>query len=130
TERQNRYFSESFKRAKVKDIEKNLITIAEICRTYEVRRNSVYKWIYKYSVNRKRGHKQVIELMSDTRKIKNLEARVRELEQIIGQKQLIIDFKEKMIDVAEEMYGVDIKKKLGSQLSSGSGLTGESTPGE
>jgi len=41
----------------------------------------------------------------------------------------LIEFKEKMIEIAETTYGVDIKKKLGSKLSSGTTstekLTGE-----
>jgi transposase-like protein len=126
-QRQNRYFSEDLKRSKVKELENNLVTIAELSREYQVSRNSIYKWIYKYSANRKRQERQIIERMSDTRKIKELQEKVKELERIIGQKQIQIDFKEKMIEIAEEMYGVDIKKKLSSRLSSGSGKTGKST---
>ncbi|WP_037324528.1 transposase, partial [Salinimicrobium terrae] len=72
--RVNRYFSESFKRKKVQEIEKNISTVAEICREYEVSTTAVYKWLYKYSRNRKRGVKQVVELMSDTHKLKDLKA--------------------------------------------------------
>jgi transposase len=127
-ERQNRYFAEEFKIRKVKDLERNLVTIAELCREYRVARASVYKWIYKYSVNRKKQERQIVERMSDTRKIKELQDRIKELERIIGQKQILIDFKDKMIEIAENMYQVDIKKKLGSSLSSGIGKTGNSTP--
>jgi hypothetical protein len=35
-----------------------------------------------------------------------------------------------MIELAEEMYQVDIKKKLGSKLSSGSGSTETNTGGK
>ena len=127
-ERQNRYFSEEFKRQKVKDLERNLLTIAELCREYRVTRASVYKWIYKFSANRKKQERQIVERMSDTRKIKELQNRIKELERIVGQKQLLIDFKDKMIEIAEEMYQVDIKKKLSSPPSAGSGKTGKSTP--
>ncbi|WP_037325299.1 transposase, partial [Salinimicrobium terrae] len=72
--RVNRYFSKSFKRKKVQEIEKNISTVAEICREYEVSTTAVYKWLYKYSRNRKRGVKQVVELMSDTHKLKDLKA--------------------------------------------------------
>jgi transposase-like protein len=128
SERQNRYFAEEFKIQKVKDLERNLVTIAELCREYRVTRASVYKWIYKYSVNRKKQERQIVERMSDTRKIKELQDRIKELERIIGQKQILIDFKDKMIEIAENMYQVDIKKKLGSSPSSGIGKTGNSTP--
>lgn len=75
----------------------------------------------------KKQQRQVVEAKSDTKKIKALEDRIKELELIVGQKQLAIDFKEKMIEIAEQRYNVDIKKKLGSQLSSGSSITKKST---
>lgn len=129
-QRINRYFSESFKRKKVREIEKNLSTVLEISREYEVSTTAIYKWLNKYSRNRKRGVKQVVELMSDTKKIQDLKARIRELEQMLGQKQFEIEFKSKMIDIAEEMYDIDIKKKLGSKPSPGSGSTGKNTAGK
>jgi hypothetical protein len=72
-------------------------------------------------------HKQVIEPKSDTQRIKLLEERIKELERIVGQKQLLLEFKDKMIEIAEATYGVDIKKKVGSKLSSGSTSTGKNT---
>lgn len=125
--RNNRYFSEEFKRQKIKELEKNMVTVAEICKEYEVSRTSVSRWIYKYSMKAKKGEKQVVERKSDTRKIAELKDRIKELEQIVGQKQLKIDFQEKMIEIAEEMYQIQIKKKLNSKQSSGSGVTGTST---
>lgn len=127
-ERQIRYFSEEFKRQKVKDLERNLVTIPELCREYRVCRASVYKWIYKFSANRKKQERQIVERMSDTQKIKDLKDRIKELERIIGQKQILIDFREKQIEIAEEMYQVDIKKKLSFPPTDGSGKTGKSTP--
>jgi transposase len=130
SQRINRYFSESFKRKKVREIEKNTSTVLEVSREYEVSTTAVYKWLNKYSRNHKRGVKQVVELMSDTRKIQDLKARIRELEQMLGQKQFEIEFKSKMIDIAEEMYDIDIKKKLGSKPLPGSGSTGKTTDGK
>jgi transposase len=68
--------------------------------------------------------------MSDAHKIKELKKKIEELERLVGQKQIQLEFKDKMIEIAEEMYKVDIKKKLGSQLSSGSGSTEENTDGK
>ncbi|MFI0430771.1 transposase [Mariniflexile sp. HMF6888] len=130
SQRINRYFSEAFKRKKVREIEKNISTVLEVSREYDVSTTAVYKWLYKYSRNRKRGVKQVVELMSDTRKIQDLKARIRELEQMLGQKQFEIEFKSKMIDIAEEMYDIDIKKKLGSKPLPGSGSIGKTTGGK
>lgn len=49
TQRINRYFSENFKRKKVREIEKNIITVLEVSWEYEVSTKPVYKWLYKYS---------------------------------------------------------------------------------
>jgi len=119
--RQNRYFSEEFRKKKVEEIERGLSTIAEISREYEVSRGAIYKWIYAYSMHRKREVKQVVEAKSDTRKIKELRKRIKELEQLLGQKQFEVEFKETMIDLAEERFGIDIKKKFGLKRSSGTG---------
>lgn len=122
-----RYFSEGFKRKKVEEIEKNVSKVSEICKEYQVSHVAVYKWIYKYSAMRKKGEKQIVESESDTRKLIELKEKIKELERIIGQKQIQLDFKDKMIELAEEEYKVDIKKKLASKLSSGSGETDHST---
>ena len=124
-----RYFSESFRQGKVREIERNLTTVTAVSREYEVSRGAVYKWIYKYSLYRKRQIRQIIEPMSDTQKIKDLQARIKELERLVGQKQILLEFKEKMIEIAEEMYQVDIKKKLGSRLSSGLDKIEKDSPG-
>lgn len=124
----NRYFSEGFKRIKVEEVEKNLTTIWEISKEYQVSRVAVYKWIYKYSNMRKKGVRQVVEIESDTRKLIGLNEKIRELERIIGQKQVLLDFREKMIELAEQEYKVDIKKKIGSRPSAGSGKTETHTP--
>lgn len=127
TLRTQRYFSESFKRKKVAEIERNITGVSEICKEYQVSRAAIYRWIYKYSIHMKKGVKQVVEAKSDTAKIRELKDQIKELELIVGQKQLMLDFKDKMIELAEEEYRVDIKKKLGTRLKSGSGLTGKST---
>jgi len=107
--RQNRYFSTDIKKKVVRDLEKNLHTISDVCKAYQVSRTSVYRWIFKYSAMAKKQHKQVIEAKSETKRIRALEERIKELERIVGQKQLMIDFKDKMIELAEQRYNVDIK---------------------
>lgn len=123
----NRYFSEDFKKKRVRELENNLVSISDICKTYRVSRTSVYRWIYKYSSMAKKEVKQVVEAKSDTKKIQLLEDRIKELERAVGQKQMLIDIKDKMIEIAEETYDIDIKKKLISKASSGSSTTGKST---
>lgn len=123
----NRSFSEDFKKSKVKELERNLVSISDICKTYSVSRSAVYKWIYKYSIMAKKNVKQVVEAKSDTQKIRMLEERIKELERMVGQKQILLEFKDKMIEIAETTYGVDIKKKVGSKLLSGSTSTKKNT---
>ena len=122
-----RYFSDEFKRKKIRELEKNITSVSDICKTYSVSKTSVYRWIYKYSAMAKKQVKQVIEAKSDTQKIRALEERIKELERIIGQKQLLLEFKDKIIEIAEATYGVDIKKKVGSKLSSGTTSTEKNT---
>jgi transposase len=126
-ERQNRYFSEDFKRKKVSEIDRNLVGVSDISKEYQVTRAAVYKWIYQYSRMRKKGIKQVIEAESDTKKIAALKAQVKELERIIGEKQIKLDFQEKMIEIAESEFNIEIKKKFSGKPFSGTGSTGKST---
>ncbi len=118
----NRTFSEKFKKDMVQKIERNVYSVREVSDLYEVSRTSVYNWVYKYSVLYQKGYKQIIEPMSDTKKIKDLQAQIKELERAVGMKQIKIDFLEKMIEISEEDFGIDIKKKA-SKLKSGSGKT-------
>jgi transposase len=124
-ERQNRYFSQDFKRKKVSELDRNLITIAELSRQYQVNRAAVYKWIYKYSAMRKKGLKQVVEAKSDSLKLLQMKEEIKELQRIIGEKQMKIDFQDKMISLAESAYKIDIKKKFSGPLSSGTGSSGK-----
>ena len=126
-ERQHRYFSEEFKRKKVSEIDRNLISIAELSRAYQVSKAAIYKWIYRYSMMRKKREKQVIESKSEGKKLLALQEKIKELERIIGEKQVKLDFQDKMIEIAEQEYKVDIKKKFSGKRSSGTGSKGEST---
>lgn len=125
--RQNRHFSEDFRRKKVEEIDKCVTTIAEICREYQVTRACIYKWIYRYSLMKKKGVRTIIEAESDTVKIKALKDHISQLEQLVGQKQFQIDFLSKQMDIACQEYGIDLKKKLSGKASAGSGKTGNNT---
>lgn len=109
--RKNRYFSEELKQKLVREIENNLITVSEVSREYQVRRWSIYQWIYKYSSMRKKEVKMVVESKSLTKQLTNLKAKIKELEQLVGQKQITIEYLEKMIELTEKDLGIDIKKK-------------------
>jgi len=120
-----RYFGEKFKKDIVQKVERNELSIAEVSTLYNVSRTSVYKWVYKYSILYKKGYKQIIEPMSSSKKVKDLQNRIKELEQIVGQKQIKLDFMKKLIEIAEQDYDIDIVKKNASKPSSGSGKTGK-----
>ena len=125
--RQNRYFSEAFRKKKVEELDQRVTTVSEICKTYAVSSTAVYKWIYKYSLMRKKAVKMVVEAQSDTARIKAQQERISQLEQLLGQKQFEIDFLQKQLEIASEQYGIDFKKKRSGQPSVGSGSIGKST---
>jgi len=121
SERRKRIFSKEFKRQKVREIERKITTIAEVSKAYQVRDNNVRKWMILYSSTYKKGVRLVVEMESETKKLIVLQAKIAELERIVGQKQLTIDFQAKMIELAEQSFGIDIKKKFETKLSSTSG---------
>lgn len=121
--RMSRNFGEKFKKDIVKRIENNEYSVREVSNLYNVSTTAVYKWVYKYSILYQKGYKQIVEPMSATNKVKELQSRIKELERAVGQKQMKVDFLEKLIEIAEDELGVDIKKKAGSRPKSGSGKT-------
>jgi transposase-like protein len=127
SERQRRHFSESFKIQKVREMELGRTKMSEICKEYEVSDTAVRRWLHKYGLMSAKKERIIVETESDTKQLLELKRKVAELEQIVGQKQILLEFKDKMIDIAEEMYGVDIKKKLSTQLSKGFGNSASNT---
>jgi transposase-like protein len=125
--RRTRYFSEAFKRGKVGELDRKVITVGELSREYQVSRSAIYKWIDQYSLMRKKSVRMVVEADSDTRRIQELKARVAELERLVGQKQFEIDFLCRQMDIASEQFNVDFKKKPSGRPSTGSGQTGKPT---
>lgn len=121
--RMSRNFSEKFKKEIVKRIENNEYSVREVSKLYGVSTTAVYKWVYKYSILYQKGYRQIVEPMSSTKKVKELQDRIKELERAVGQKQMKVDFLEKLIEIADDKLGIDIKKKAGSAPKSGSGKT-------
>lgn len=126
-EKYNRTFSDEFKKSKVKDIQKGLIKIPDLCKMYEVSRTSVYRWVYLYS-DQAPGTKTVMQMESEQHKTLLLLEQVRELERIIGQKQMEIDFLNKSFELAGAELGYDIKKKYAPPRSNGTAITPKNTP--
>jgi len=126
-ERINRNFSEDVKRKLVSELDRNLLTVPELCREHQVSRTSVYRWIYLYSGMRKKELKQVVEAKSDSRKLLQMGEQIKELQRVIGEKQVKLDFQDKMIALAEAEYGIEIKKKVCGLHCSGTGSTAKRT---
>ena len=122
-ERRYRRFSDNFKQEKVKEIERGITRVSELCKQYEVTSSNVYKWIEKYGNMKKKQERIIVESQSDAKQLLDLKKKIAELERIIGQKQILLDFKDKMIEIAEETYKVDIKKKFIDKPSGTTGTT-------
>lgn len=114
-----RHFSEELKREVVKRIERNTLGISQAVREYEVSPQSIYNWIYRYSVHLKKGNIMIVEKKSQTKKMEDYKQRIAELERIVGQKQLELDIANKMLEMGSEYVGFDIKKKYSGKLFSG-----------
>jgi transposase-like protein len=114
-----RTFSDDFKKKIVQEIETKRISIKDVASLYDVSKNSVYTWLYKYSKNYEKGTKMVLELESEAEKTKYLMHKVAELERTLGQKTMEIDFLSKVIELCSEELGYDVKKKASTTLSSG-----------
>ena len=125
--RERRYFSEDFRRARVKEYEEGQVTVREICRAYQVSETSVYKWIHKYSAHYQKGVVKVVEEKSETKKRLALEKKVQELEQFIGQQQVQLKYYEKLLEIAQERYNVDFEKNSDWKFLNGSSPTDANT---
>ena len=123
----NRRFSEGFRKQRVQAIIDKKITIAQTTRLYGISATSLYKWIYRYS-DQKKGTRTVVEMESEGKKIEGLLSRIAELERIVGQKQMALDLAERTIHLASEEVGFDVKKKFAVSSSSTTALTPNNTP--
>lgn len=121
--RKIRHFSDSFKEKVVKDLDSGLTSIREVSTLYDVKQQTVYNWLYRYSVHHKKGSRMVVELQSEGKKTEQLEKRVAELERFIGQKQLSIDYLEKLVALAGAHYQTDLKKNFATPSSIGTAHT-------
>ena len=126
--RQNRCFSEEFKKSKVRELVEKQVTVVQLSRVYGVTRAAVYKWLYKYSADHERKGTLVVQMESESYKTQRLQQRLAELERIVGQKQLEIDFLNRLIEIASEEIGYDVKKNFNLKLSSGTVSGEENTP--
>jgi transposase-like protein len=114
--RQRRIFSESFKREKVQELTAGLYTVHSFSKLWEINPCTVYRWIYKYSPQHKKGTVMVVQQESEAQKTANLLAQVAELERRLGQKQMQLDYLEKLVELASKEYDIDLKKNFKVKL--------------
>lgn len=128
--KQNRIFSDEYKKSKVQDLIAKRVTVTELTRLLGVSRSSIYKWLYKYSPHHEQKSILVVQMESEATKAKYYMQRVEELERVIGQKQLEIDFLNKLIEIGSEELGFDIKKNFSTKLSNGTESIKNNTDGK
>lgn len=115
--RQRRIYSEAFRREKVKEIESGLLSISEASRLYGMSPQTVYRWLYKYSLHYQKGTVVVVEKESEGQKRKELLARISELEAALGRKQLELEYLDRLLSIASKELKVDLKKNFGTKPS-------------
>jgi transposase len=125
--KEKRVYSESYRKARVADIENGMLTVLETHRVYGISISVIYRWIHRYSTHLVHHTRQVVELESEQHRTKMLLERVGMLERTVGQKQLEIDVLRTMLDLAGQELGDEWKKKLSSIPSHGFTTTGLNT---
>ena len=118
--RKQRHYSKEFKLHLVKEFESGKFSVPQLEKLYGVSNGTIYNWIYKFSTFNKKGIRIVEMKNSSSKKLNDLEKKVKALEQIVGKKQIMIDYLEKMIDIAKDDLDIDIKKNYDTPQSTGS----------
>ena len=126
--RESRIFSESLKKQIVKELVNKRLTIQQVMLEHQVSRQSVYRWLYKYSPLHEQKCTLVVQMQSEEQRKRELQQRVADLERIVGQKQLEIDFLNKLLEVGSKELGFDLKKSFSSPPSNGTAATNTGTP--
>jgi transposase len=117
--RERRYFSESARRLIVQEIDDGL-SKAEAGRKYQVSPASIYKWYVRYSTHYKAALVTVVEHVSDSIRVKKLEAELEQIYAILGRAKAENMLLHKVIEKADEALGMDIKKNFDTSLLSSS----------
>ena len=110
--RQRRIFSNEFKREKVCELTSGKISIIDFSKLWDITPATVYRWIYTYSPEHKKGTIMVIQKESESSKTQELLLKIASLERTLGQKQMVIDFQEKLIELASKELSIDLKKNF------------------
>ncbi len=117
--KQVRRFSLQVKQSTVKDIEKGVYTVLEASRDLQVKAQTIYNWVYKYSSYIRKNKVLIVEDKSEASKTLALENRLKEVEAALGRKQMELDLLNKMIELAGDELKMDLKKNFSRKVSSG-----------
>ena len=114
-------YSESFKRQVVKEVERGIFTVEQARLVYDLPTSSaIYRWLKDYGMNEKSG--KVVYVMTKDEERENLILKRDNelLKKALEDAQVKILMLEAEIEVAEEKYGLNLKKKILSRLSTSS----------
>lgn len=112
-----RRYSIGFKRQIVREYEQGS-SLTALQKRYGIGgRQTIMRWIERYGIEGVRHRVMHIQHPSERDKVKALEERVAALEKALAQETLDRLMYESMVDVIEEKYGIDVKKKIGGELS-------------
>ncbi|MBK8045077.1 MAG: transposase [Haliscomenobacter sp.] len=110
-ERRRRRFSESFRKEQVSLIEKGERKISEVSRLYEVKPDSVKRWLAKYGTKELPGQ-VIIQTQDEVKRIKELEKQTSHYKEVIGEQQLELLYLRECLALARERLGEDFEKKI------------------
>jgi transposase-like protein len=112
-----RVYSIEFKKQIVSEFESGKYSVPQLERLHGIGNATIYSWIYKFSTFNEKGSRIVEMKQSSSKKVKDLEKRIKELEAAVGRKQIKIDFLETMMEVAKDELDIDIKKNFSTPQS-------------
>ena len=110
-ERRRRRFSEKFRKEQVSLIESGQRKISEVCRLYEVKYESVKRWVDKYG-SREQPGQIVIQTQAEVNRIKELEKQASHYKEVIGEQQVELLYLRECLSLAREKLGEDFEKKI------------------
>lgn len=110
-ERRRRRFSEKFRKEQVTMIESGQLKISEVCRLYEVKPESVKRWLDKYGTKERPGL-VVIQTQAEVNRIKELEKQASRYREVIGEQQVELLYLRECLALARERLGEDFEKKI------------------
>ena len=82
SDRRIRRFSENFRKEKVRDLERGIISVGDLVQQYQVSHMSVRRWILKFSSMKEKKERLIVESQSDTIQLLELKKKVAELDQV------------------------------------------------